>query len=386
MMEVVKMLAFRLARLIIRVFFIFPLNNNKVFFESYSGKGYSCNPKCISEFLYNNYGGEYEIVWGLCNPSEVKDSYFKKAKKTSIKYFYHRLTSKYIVTNVADAVYIPKRKGQLLINTWHAGGAYKKVGKSYKLSEEKLVEWQSRIIRDSTDIFVSSSQRFTETNIHDGYGYYKTILNVGMPRNDLFFYDNRIQEAASHIDTLFNVRDLFVVLYAPTFRNGNRKIQDTFSISKLTFKVEELTGKKCVIMLRSHHYENQKLQNGNNRNVIDVTWYPDMQELLARANMLITDYSSCMWDFCLLERPCFLFMPDFESYDKERGFFTSPETWPGFFAKTSEELIDQITQDNLKKASSLARDHLVSFGSFENGHATESVCTYIWGRMNDEQF
>lgn len=380
MFHFIKITPFIISRFLLHLFYIFPIKNNKLFFESYSGKGYLCNPKYVSEYLNKNFPNMFKIVWSFSKPEKISESYFIKVKRNSIKYFYNRITSKIIITNVADAVYVPKRKSQILINTWHAGGAYKRVGKSFNQNKSELIKWQSKIISNNTDVFISSSKAFTKYNINEGYGYYKKILNIGMPRNDIFFNTGKMEKVIKQFNEKYGLKNIITVLFAPTFRNNKKldtNIKKLFPLNEIIYKLENMLNKKCVILIRSHHYASNTQILNNTEHIIDVTNYPDMQELLVRADILITDYSSCMWDFSLLGKPCFLYVPDFKDYQNNRGLFTSISKWPGILCTSSKELINNLNKYNLENSNSIANKHLKLFKSYEHGKATKILCNYI---------
>ena len=127
--------------------------------------------------------------------------------------------------------------------------------------------------------------------------------------------------------------------------------------------------------------------------MVNVSDYPDMQELLCVADSLITDYSSCIWDYSLLARPCYLYVPDLDEYvNKEQGLFTPIESWYGVICRNNDELCAQMAkadggadagagnEGNGKAISgeetsgketfkAMAERQLTTFGSYETGQA-----------------
>ena len=135
--------------------------------------------------------------------------------------------------------------------------------------------------------------------------------------------------------------------------------------------MENKYGKEAVIFNRSHYtYANKDMYTGDNKKVIDVTSHEDMQELLAAADLLITDYSSSIWDFAILGKPCILYIPDFDEYMGDRGTYTPVEKWPGIIAKNESELENVIRDVSEEKCRQMADQHLKLFGSYENGNAS----------------
>lgn len=107
--------------------------------------------------------------------------------------------------------------------------------------------------------------------------------------------------------------------------------------------------------------------------VRDVSDYPEMQDLLCTADMLITDYSSSVWDYSFTYRPCFLFTPDLEEYKKKTDFYTPIEEWGFPICKTNEELRKQIEAFDENKFKQAMIRHHENLGSYEKGTATEEV-------------
>ena len=113
-----------------RVFCLWPIRNNRIIFNSQKGTQYACSPRSIYEYLYEKYGTQLQYIWCLQSPPaelQGKDG-VKCVSYNSIKYFYYQMTSKVIVANIPSPCYVPKRKKQFMIDTWHGGGAYKRIG------------------------------------------------------------------------------------------------------------------------------------------------------------------------------------------------------------------------------------------------------------------
>jgi len=116
---------------------------------------------------------------------------------------------------------------------------------------------------------------------------------------------------------------------------------------------------------------------------LDLSGYHDMQDLLAMADVLITDYSSSIWDFSLTLKPCFLFIPDYEDYNRERGFDVLPKKWGFPYAMSNKELLDKIDNFNKEDFIKEMKKHQEKLGSFENGIATKRVIDLILEKMNE---
>ena len=119
--------------------------------------------------------------------------------------------------------------------------------------------------------------------------------------------------------------------------------------------------------------------------VVDATDYPDMQELLYTANALVSDYSSCIWDYSFTYRPCFLFCYDLKEYYAEKSFDLPIEEWGFPICVTMEDLTNAIRSYDADSNRKAMDQHHEAMGSLEDGHATERVCTLIRSLTNRDK-
>jgi CDP-glycerol glycerophosphotransferase len=362
---------------------MFPVKKNKIIFSSFEHCIYFCNPKYIFLNLYEKLP-ELAYIWCL-NKNYPELSNFINIvtiKNNTLPYIYHILTSKVIITNISLRSFLPYRKNQIIINTWHGGGAYKKVGPANNLIGKKSF-WKRKCLMEFSPLanknityFISSCKAFTDAMHESYYIPYNKFLPIGMPRNDIFFSDNK--ELVISIRNKLNIPlNSGVLLYAPTHRSGadsalgimSRTIEG-LNLDKLKKVLEEKFNKIFIILFRGHPgYKNKLVWDGS----INVSSYNDMQELLLITDVLITDYSSCIWDFSLNKKPCFLFTPDLDQYLQERGFYTPIEQWPYPIARTNEELCINILNFNKTEYDAKVKKHHDDLGSYEKGTATSKV-------------
>ncbi|KOP33957.1 hypothetical protein AFK69_06935, partial [Xenorhabdus sp. GDc328] len=174
--DLLKIVINYLLKIILLPFYLFPINNKRIVFMSYSGLQYSCNPKYISDFLKDNHN-DYELVWVFKEPDKYfLDSSIKKVKYLSIRYLYTVITSKFYFSNNGFNHFFFIRKGQRFVQTWHGGGAYKKrrsLNQDKNALQRLLDNEHDRTITD----FISNSQYFTDYFIRDSV-YKNNILNT----------------------------------------------------------------------------------------------------------------------------------------------------------------------------------------------------------------
>jgi CDP-glycerol glycerophosphotransferase len=170
-------------------------------------------------------------------------------------------------------------------------------------------------------------------------------LEVGYPRNDLLFRPESSARAAQVRFRLGIPGDRRVVLYIPTWREDEATGDNGRHAELLldTARLAAALGDDHVILSRQHHLVADRT-DGVRGDVIDVTRYPDVTELYLIADVVVTDYSSAMFDFAVTGRPLLFFTPDLEYYQDElRGcYFDLAAEAPGPLLKTSDEVLEAL--------------------------------------------
>ena len=308
--------------LIIRCFT--KIHKGRMMCWAYTFKQYSCNPRYLTEYLLEN-NTEFEIFWvfrGNVDTSGV-DKRIKCVRYKSLQYYILVNTAEFFITNARTdpyRIYWHKRKGQKYLMLWHGGVALKRIEKDAEAQLSYSYLKKAKIDSKVCDLMVSGC-RFQTSLLKEKFWYNGEILERGIPRNDVFFNKARHPEMKERICHKYGISpDSRIVLYAPTFRRDKsiepyridwsrvvpelRKIYDTDKISILLRLHPNLIGKADASSLI------------NDESVIDVTRYHDMQELLCVSDLLITDYSSSMFDITMLKKPCMLYATDIEKYNR----------------------------------------------------------------------
>lgn len=354
-----------------------PFHPKRILFTSYLGKQYSCNPKYISEYIRKN-APEYELVWSFQNPaehSELEKEGIRLVKYNSFAFIRLCLSSGYIITNVRDMNHIPFTSRQLVINTWHGGGAYKTVGSSVAILPPSE-RFRQRIAHRTNLTYLSSSKAFTDLTLIKSFHHNGKILECGMPRNDLFFQNNKEELRKKVLDSFHLPQDQKLLIYAPTYRENKSANDYSFDTQAVISALSQRFGGNWSILFRCHYYVVEEAKNLNS-DYINASDYPDMQELLYASDMLITDYSSSIWDFSFTGRPCLLYATDLNDYEVSQGFYSDIHTWPFPLAESTPELLDNIHNFNFETYTQAIRHHHEELGSFESGTACQRVLDYI---------
>ena len=140
--------------------------------------------------------------------------------------------------------------------------------------------------------------------------------------------------------------------------------------------LSERFGGNWSILFRCHYYIVEDAKNLSS-DYINASDYPDMQELLYAADMLITDYSSSIWDFSFTGRPCLLYATDLNDYQVSQGFYSDIHTWPFPLAESNQELLDNIQHFSFDTYTKAIQQHHEDLGSYESGTACWEVLKYI---------
>lgn len=380
--EMIRTFVILIVRFFMHFFWIFPVSKKTVVFSCYKGTQYSCSPKYIFLELKKQFGDKIKYVWILNSKSEDKDlENVKIVKFMSLKYLFYICTCSVYINNVFFEPFIPKRKKQLFINTWHGGGAYKGNDDNRKNSKSMLLKDR---VRDSiTDYYISSCKAFTDCWVSEFSFENKKFLPIGLPRNDIFASELENIELIRKIKNKLNIDDnKKIIFFAPTWRFQSRETSKTFKfdfdVDELVSHVEKKFGGKYVFLFRGHHCMkdimfNEKLSN----NFIDASKYPDMQELLLITDLFISDYSSCIWDFALTKRPGFLYTPDLVEYTATQHLLTPIDTWQYEYACSFNELLNKIDTYDYELSKKKIDTHLDNLISYESGCASKHICSMI---------
>ena len=351
--------------IIICKFFSFFSLKKSVFFDSYGGL-YACNPRCISESLHKKHP-DIKQIWNIKKGIQGVPPYIQQVQKNSFNYFKALFTSKICIFN--SGIIIPrKRKGQFFLDTWHGDRAFKNVSIT-PIGEKSSIAYQQ------IDAVLSGSD-YADRIYREQLCFTGEILKTGSPRNDLFFKFTQEQCEKIKNDIGGSAFDSFL-LYAPTYRNLDEGKAD-LNFSALLDRLEKRDQKKWCCLVRQHY--KVKFANSwcKDSRIINVSKFPDVNELLLLTDILVSDYSSIVGDFVLLKRPVVLYVPDLDEYNKTKGLNFKLNESPFVFAKNEFDLYDKIVKLSIDKARGNCEAILDFYGKVcEDGHATDRVIRYI---------
>lgn len=290
---------------------------------------------------------------------------------------YHLASSRlFIVDDFFFPMYaIRPRRATARVQVWHAAGALKKVGysvleKSFGVDDELIrlvpvhTNYDVALVSSSAatphymDAFRLPSERFTSA--------------LGLPRTDTFFDAARRAAATEAIHARYGLpSDVKVLLYAPTFR-GETVLGARYDHSLDLAVMRDALADRWRLLVRLHPFVRDSLAIGPDLHefVTDASDWPDINELMFVADMLVTDYSSAIFEYALLGRPMAFFAPDLEAYEAERGFYIDYRTaLPGPVFETTGDLATYVARDDLDTGRT--RAFAETWFDIADGHASE---------------
>ena len=379
--KIKRVVCLKAGRILLKCFYIYPVVRNKIVFMSYQGEKYACNPRCVSEYLQKNNPGKYEVVWVFRNPEHfccLENLGIRIVKYGTFQYYKEILTAKVFLYNMRIPEMLPFRKSQTTISTGHGGGAYK-----HLLLDVPGIGKMDRILikmsEENTTVYVSTNKRYTECVVRNAYGHRGEVLECGMPRNDVLVQKKYLGTHKVH--DYYNIpENVKIVLYAPTYRKKDTRIAEDYGLDteRLLKAVKQRFGGEWAVLYRLHYFVKAAFSDSAaERGIIDATDYSDMQDLMMEADILITDYSSSMWDFTLTGKPGFLYAADLDKYTEKTGFYTEIKDWPFYLAASNDELERKILDFDDQDYQSRIRKHYRELEICETGRATEIVSEYI---------
>lgn len=364
---------------------VLPVDKKLILFESGIGKQYADSPKFIYEKIIKS-GLKYKFVWVNNSNIRFEDNNTIKIKRLSPKYYYYLARAKYWVNNQNFPTYIKKRPQTIYLQTWH-GTPLKKM--LYDMKEvhgrsDDYIERVGKAIKN-WDYLISPSPYATKA-FKSAFRYKNEVLEVGYPRNDIFYKEDRRKLAQKVRNKLHLKQNKKIILYAPTFRDNQtlRKNKFYFDINMDLNLMKESLGKDYVLLLRMHVVISNQIEIDETLQdfVYNVSDYPDIQELLLIADILITDYSSVMFDFANTGKPMLFYTYDLENYrDQIRGFYMDlEEEAPGPLVNNTNEIINSI-----KNIDRIKEDYQNKYNAFkqkycplDDGFASQRVVDFLF--------
>lgn len=334
------------------------ISDNFIVFESYGGKGYNDSVRAIyEELLKHEEYRSYYFVWAFQEPEKylflLENHHTILVRKGTKEYRHYYASARYWINNVTVADYLKPSKKQIYIETWH-GTPLKRLGcdiiaDSDPRQTKRHMHKRYRSKGKKVTYFPSPSHYYSEklaSAFHLSGKKQNAFIDTGYPRNDKLFHYTQ-EEINSWKQKWQIPLEKKVILYTPTWRdsyvdeNGQFAWTDKVNLTEL---MQQL-GEDYLLLFRAHHQIRNLTNLADCPQIIDVSQAEDVNELYLISDLMITDYSSTMFDYANLNRPIIFHMFDRRTYDTEiRGFYLPLEELPGPITSTIEELAKAIKE------------------------------------------
>ncbi len=364
-----------------RIFLIFPTVKNRVLFLS-DVRG---EPSGNFKFVYDAIcGNGYDIKFSL-----KKDRRIRRSLAQWLKQCYWLATSAYILLDdySVSTAYLHVRKNQELVQLWHSSGAYKKFAHSRAGAQGDIKRVHSGYKRYTKTI---TSSEFVRPCFAEAFSIpLENVLATGIPRTDIFFDEEYIKGKKTEIYSDYPaLKGKKVVLFAPTYRATRVEDADyafdRFDPARLAREL----GDGYAVLIKWHPALYNNLKLGKVRGytpeqcagcVYDVSESREINDFLLVTDILVTDYSSVIFDYALLGKPIVYFIYDLEEYQNGRGLYYPFEDYVyGLTARNMRELISAVKEEKLCEEK--RAEFIRKFVEANDGKATERAVGSIFGR------
>ncbi len=367
------------------------IDDKLVYFQTFSGRGYSDSPKAMYEYMKNapEYS-DYRFVWSFKDPERFA---WLRDERTSVVRFRSRADNKalrrakYWISNYRMLDHQHPRKGQIYVQCWH-GTPLKRLGYDLTASDNSMNSISEIRRKYKTDArkfsYLLSPSPFCTEKFATAWNLVKThqtdkIIEEGYPRNDRLI--NAGPEERERIRRELGVDGRKVILYAPTWRD-NQHTSGTGYTYKTEVDFDKLRcelGEEYVILFRAHYLVANSFDFAKYEGfVIDVSSHPDINDLYLASDILVTDYSSVFFDFANLRRPEIFYMYDLEEYAGNlRGFYISLDELPGQIVRDEDALITAIKAADDWQPDEAYEKFLAKYAPKDDGSASARVLSRI---------
>ena len=350
------------------LFKLFKVKKNRIVFISNRRDGISGN----YEYIYDKLIGNREL--DIRTVFDTAEGYF-----TCFKYGYYMATAKVLlVDDYIELIYkIPRREDNYLIQVWHACGAFKTFGFS-RLGRPGGQKQKNNAHRNYDFCTVSSSEICKY--YAEGFGLsLEKVVPTGVPRTDIFFSEEYKEKARNEIYSKYpHLKGKNVILFAPTFR-GNGKKSGYYPENRFDFiKLYEHFKGEYVIIIKHHPFVNNRVEipAEYEGKIIDMSDNEELNELLFITDVLITDYSSVVFEASLLDIPMLFYSFDLQNYIATRGFYYEYDSFvPGKIVYNMDSLIEAIDKKDFESEKINAFKH--KFFDELDGKAGQRVANLI---------
>ncbi|MCK2183035.1 bifunctional glycosyltransferase/CDP-glycerol:glycerophosphate glycerophosphotransferase [Halomonas getboli] len=344
-----------------------------VLFETFNGKTVGDSPLALSRELHRR-GSTIEQYWSVESLAIPVPEWATPLLRYSKRWYEVLASAQLLVNNNNWPWFFIKRPYQTYLQTWH-GTPLKQIGNDVPGANLSLT-YRSLMVREAAawDYLIAQNE-YSAKIFPRAFGYSGEVMQLGYPRNDSLV-DDTAQPTRERVRAALGLADdSFVLLYAPTWRDNLKGHGGYSRVLFLDFDVlREGVGENVVVLYRGHS-NTANASGGSHEGVIDVTRYPDVNEIMLASDALVTDYSSIFYDYAVMRKPIYFLVPDLEQYGSAtRGFYKPLEqVAPGPLCKDTAALVHELSQDFQSSYGERFDQFLATYAPQDDGSAAARV-------------
>ncbi|WP_139028040.1 CDP-glycerol glycerophosphotransferase family protein [Listeria grayi] len=345
-----------------RIFDLLP-KRKRVIFESFFGKQYSDSPKVIYEYLKKHkLFKEKQLIWVVKSgfEKEFEDLDLICVRRNSLKWLFYLATSSYWVNNIRMPNWVYKSNRTTYLQTWH-GTPIKKLGLDIEhvtMPGTNTAKYHRNFVEATSkwDYMIAQNDYAAKIFEEAFHLEQEKILTMGYPRNEELTKVDE-QENQRIKERLHLPQDKKIILFAPTWRDNQNYKRGEY-IGEILFDLEkmyEALHKDYILLIKWHYLISDKMviPEKYQHFAFKPPQHININELFKISDVLVTDYSSVMFDFANLDRKILFHIPDYEEYKSDtRGlYFDLTKTFPLSTSFRTKDLIRNILNEENESAA-----------------------------------
>lgn len=372
-----------------------------VLFESFNGKDVSDNPLAIYKKVIEDNPDMKNSCYFSVKPSAFRRLSQEYPKIRLLKRFtplwvWYSARASFWVMNSRMPQWWKKNKGTTYIQTWH-GTPLKRLGvdiSHVEIPGNTTQQYHQQFIdeADRWDYLIAPNA-YSKTIFQSAFGFHHHFLDIGYPRNDILYHENNLKSIDLLKKQLLGTSPEHVIMYAPTWRDDDYQKQGVYKF-ELPFSLKkffEVVDSNTTLIIRPHYLVKDHINISGFEDRVKICAEQDIKQLYLITDLLITDYSSVMFDFANLKRPMLFFPYDLDHYrDELRGFYFEyqPQNLPGPMVTDATRFYSELALFNTTRRFTDYEKNLEDFNTkfcaWENGTASQKVSEIILKGMSKD--
>ena len=364
-----------------------PIENQSILIDSQHGSNINGNMFYILKELCTNKKYEKNKIY-VAYKKKNKNNYtmlFENYKMKNIilidvnskKFTKVLATAKYVFNDTSFPAYYIKRNEQIYLNTWH-GTPLKTLGKSTTNDFHDIANLQKNFVVADYLLYPNeyTMEHMKEDYMLNNISNNKIVL-CGYPRNEIFFEKNRRKE----LKKILQLDNMEVIAYMPTWRGNVRKIQGKEQLKEIKGYlkyIDEQLNENQIMFVNFHPFVKDKIDFNDYEKIFSFPSQYETYDFLNISDMLITDYSSVLFDYAITKNKIILFTYDEEEYLRDRGLYLDLKQLPFKKVTTVENLMLEINKTN----SIEFKEFINQFCKYERKNNSKLICDFIINNEN----